>query len=106
MKFVLSLALVLCSSSAFAFSPLTCGAVAQAAAARYHGIPLKKYQSQTAVIWSCKYKADPSQEEIQFSDGRWMTGVSLSVIDGQCVVKEIYDGQDDQDPYHESDSCL
>ncbi|WP_374080120.1 hypothetical protein [Bdellovibrio bacteriovorus] len=98
MKTVLVLLTTLVSTNfAFASANLKCANFAEKEAAKYAEMSLKEFRETMSVIWSCKHKADPKLEEIQFGDGSGLTGVTIRIVNGKCTVTDIYSGQDDQD---------
>ncbi|MEK2645316.1 hypothetical protein [Bdellovibrio sp. BCCA] len=105
---VLVLATLVTANFAFASANLKCAKIAEKEAAKYAEMSLKEFRQNMSLIWACKYKQDPSIEEIQFGDGSSLTGVSLKIINGKCTVTDIYSGQDDQDGDASSDkaNCL
>lgn len=108
--FVLGLA---ASSSAFATVPATktvlqCLDFAEVEAARYSEMSMPAFRENSDMLWTCKYKSEPSRETIQFSDGHGLVGVEVKVINGQCTLLDVYAGQDDEDMDMEEtqDMCL
>lgn len=98
MKTILVLLATLVSTNfAFASANLKCAKFAEKEAAKYSEMSLKEFREEMSVIWSCKHKADPNLEEIQFGDGRGLTGLLIKIVNGKCTMTEIYSGQDDQD---------
>jgi hypothetical protein len=85
-----------------------CVNYAEKKAAEYLNMSLCEFRQDSSLLFTCKSKANPNMETIQFGDGRGFIGVELEVIKGKCIVKEIYTGQDDQDFSEEDfqESCL
>ncbi len=110
MKHTLILVLLLIATAqASAEAQLKCLEFAEKAAAHYAEIPLPEFREEFGVIWSCKLKADPSTEEIQFGDSGGLIGVRAQIVNGKCVLAdEVYSGQndDDADLDWQAENCL
>ena len=67
-----------------------------------------EFLNANSLIWSCKSRTNPNQEEIQFGDGSGLVGVALELSNGECKVTDVYTGQDDGDGDPEADklNCL
>ena len=74
-----------------------CIDVAERAAARYDRISLREFRNLVQFKYLCRPKTAPSTERIYFGDGSAFTAVWLIAIDDECIVTDIFVGQDDQD---------
>ena len=108
MKAILTLILLFSANSAFASTPLQCAAFAEKAAAQEVELPLKQFRAENSLVWSCKFKKDPSLEAFDFSDGSSLVIVETKITNGQCQVTGITVAQDDQDGDSSADAenCL
>ncbi len=97
MKSMIALSLLLSAQVSLAETKFQCLNFAEKKAAKHLEVSLTEFREENSLIWSCKLKADPNSEEIQFGDGRGLVGVSMKIVNGKCTVHEIYSGQDDQD---------
>ena len=74
-----------------------CVDFAEKKAAEYAGMSLEDFKNDNSLIFTCKHRANPNLETIQFGDGSGLVGLEIEVVHAECVVKDIYSGQDDQD---------
>jgi hypothetical protein len=76
---------------------LVCIDFAEKKAAEFLEMTLEDFRAENGLIFSCKHRRNPKVETIQFGDGSGLVGVELKIVRGNCVVTDIYSGQDDQD---------
>jgi hypothetical protein len=96
-------------SPAHATEKLQCASFAEKEAAKYAQMSLVDFHRELSLIWSCKSKANPNREDIQFGDASGLIGLSAEVVNGKCVLAgEIYSGQNDNDidPEWDEENCV
>lgn len=87
---------------------LHCTSAATKAAEQYMRAEEIEFATEYSIVWACKLKSNPNKEEINFGDGHGIVGVVVNIENNQCVVKDIYSGQDDQDSDDtwDAENCL
>ena len=111
MKYYVLITTFFLSNAVFAatsWESLQCGEVAVSAAMKELEISRTEFDKELSLLWACKSKANPKNEEIQFGDNSGLVGVSLKIENGKCIVKDVYTGQNDGDVESEATaaSCL
>lgn len=97
-------ALILLASTPLFAGELYCEEFAAQAAARYAGVSVQEFRATMDLVWTCRERSDARREQLQYSDGSQMIGLSTIIINGQCALYgSIYTAQDDGDWLDESE---